>query len=249
MANKDTENKRRGGFNKALVLPAPDGTIAQSDRQHKSLKYPGILSTAPVLTYPTGSLGGTPSGGTDFVIPRVPRGLPPGATTRMRRGTQHLQNSAWNFLGANSSAEDDDLLLLRDSSNNNFKRITKADLGITGGGATPGDPGDDGTEVGIRFQYIEVNVLGPPPVAINTAWDEDAEAAFDPGKITIWVVNTSGGGSTTYQFGGNVIIDVGGATYDEFTLDASGDSIMMITTLVGNKMKWSVLVNNGATLA
>ena len=52
MADKDTVAKRRGGLNKALVLPLPDGTIAQGDRQHKSLKYPGILSTAPVITYP-----------------------------------------------------------------------------------------------------------------------------------------------------------------------------------------------------
>ena len=248
MADKDTVAKRRGGLNKALVLPLPDGTIAQSDRQHKSLKYPGILSTAPVVTYPTGSLGGTPSGGTDFVIPRVPRGLPPGATTRLRRGTQHLQNSSWSFLATNTTAEDDDELLLRDSSNNSFKQISKADLGI-GGGFDEGDPGDDGTNSNLRFQYVEVNNPSLLNVATNTFWYEDDEVNFDLGKITIWVMNQTAGGSVEFLFGAGNIIDIGGLTYSKFTLSANGDQIMMITTLVNAKMRWSVMVNNGATLA
>ena len=44
MANKDTENKRRGAF--LYALPKPDGTVGQADRQHKAWKYPGVLSTA-----------------------------------------------------------------------------------------------------------------------------------------------------------------------------------------------------------
>jgi hypothetical protein len=47
MANKDTENKRRGGLTPLLVLPKPDGTIAQADRQHKVRKYPGVVSVVP----------------------------------------------------------------------------------------------------------------------------------------------------------------------------------------------------------
>ena len=62
MADKDNENKRRSGLIPTSVLPRPDGTIAQGDRQHKVFKYSGILSTAPVVTWPTGPLGGKPSG-------------------------------------------------------------------------------------------------------------------------------------------------------------------------------------------
>lgn len=62
MADKDNESKRRSGLMPTWALPRPDGTIAQGDRQHKVLKYSGILSTAPVVNWPTGSLGGKPSG-------------------------------------------------------------------------------------------------------------------------------------------------------------------------------------------
>ena len=48
MADKDTTNKRRSGLTPLLVLPVADGTIAQADRQHKVVKYAGILATAVV---------------------------------------------------------------------------------------------------------------------------------------------------------------------------------------------------------
>jgi len=247
MADKDTVAKRRGGLASAWVLPLPDGTIAQGDRQQKVTKYPGILSTAPVIDYPTGSLGGTPSGGTDFVVPRVPRGLPPGATTRLRRGTQHLQNSAWSFLGTNTEAEDDDVLLLRDSSNNNFKRITKENLGISGGFGE-GPPGDDGTDSDIRFQYVEVNNGSALNVVHVTSWNPADEALNDPGKMTVWVLNNTAGGTVTYQFGTNNIKE-GTTGYSEFTLTNEGDMIYMVTTLWNSLMRWQICEKNGATLA
>jgi len=41
----DTVSKRRSALGR-WVLPAPDGTIGQADRQHKVWKYAGILSTS-----------------------------------------------------------------------------------------------------------------------------------------------------------------------------------------------------------
>jgi hypothetical protein len=40
----DTENKRRSALGR-FVLPKPDGTIDQADRQHKVWKYSGIFSS------------------------------------------------------------------------------------------------------------------------------------------------------------------------------------------------------------
>ncbi len=40
----DTENKRRSALG-WFVLPAPDGTISDADRQHKVWKYSGIAAT------------------------------------------------------------------------------------------------------------------------------------------------------------------------------------------------------------
>jgi hypothetical protein len=40
----DTENKRRSALGR-FVLPRPDGSIGQADRQHKVWKYAGILSS------------------------------------------------------------------------------------------------------------------------------------------------------------------------------------------------------------
>ncbi len=47
----DTENKRRSKLGRH-VLPNPDGTMDQADRQHKVWKYAGILSTAVVVMGP-----------------------------------------------------------------------------------------------------------------------------------------------------------------------------------------------------
>ena len=50
MADLDTESKRRSGlrFRKPWVgiLPKPDGTISQADRQHAIFSYSGILAAA-----------------------------------------------------------------------------------------------------------------------------------------------------------------------------------------------------------
>ena len=48
----DSRNKRASvlGFGLAalLVMPAPDGTIDQADRQHVAYSYPGITAGTPI---------------------------------------------------------------------------------------------------------------------------------------------------------------------------------------------------------
>jgi len=53
----DTEAKRRGKVPPLWVLPLADGTIGQGDRQHKGLKYPGILATAAAAAPATVVIG------------------------------------------------------------------------------------------------------------------------------------------------------------------------------------------------
>ena len=57
----DTENKRRsviGYTHPAIVLPLPDGTISQLDRQHVCGIYSGIAAAAAAVA--AGYLIGTP---------------------------------------------------------------------------------------------------------------------------------------------------------------------------------------------
>lgn len=67
----DTENKRRSALGRS-ILPRPDGTIDQADRQHKVWKYAGILAGAPVTTTVLGMEWTFPSNHLDFEFPANP---------------------------------------------------------------------------------------------------------------------------------------------------------------------------------